>query len=81
MTDWRFRRISLGDDDQKHFFTMVRLHEDTSDFESSNIDLTVTLEQRTWKGEGEAPNLHPPPCRTVSGPSNISHDRGSAKAE
>ena len=54
MKDWKFRRISLGDDEQKNYFVMVRLHEDASDFESSTIDLNVTLEQKSWKGEGKA---------------------------
>ena len=57
MKDWKFKRISLGDDEQKHFLVMVRLHEDTSDFESSTIDLAVNLEQKTWKGEGK-PSVH-----------------------
>jgi len=52
MTEWKFRRISVGDGDQKHYFAMLRLHENASDFEASTIDLNVTLEQKTWKAEG-----------------------------
>jgi len=54
MTEWKFRRISVGDGDQKHYFAMLRLHENASDFEASTIDLNVTLEQKTWKAEGRA---------------------------
>lgn len=53
MIEWKFRKLSIGADDEKqNYFAMVRLHKDISDFEASAIDLNISRDQRTWKGTG-----------------------------
>jgi hypothetical protein len=55
MIEWKFRKLSIGADDEKqNYFAMVRLHKDISDFEASAIDLNISRDQRTWKGTGNA---------------------------